>query len=297
MEERVSTFMKETKAAASAAGYDMDANMAQWRLVSSKLEDYCYEEYLYTVQSAPHLPTGASMREYVLSAESLGGVNTAGLQEWHSDLPCIRAANGWTAPETLRQWTGELPNLVDGTDMFNSCLSLETIPDELPSLVDGTNMFMSCSSFTNGPTSLPNLETGDGMFLEAFGMHQWNTPLPSLVSGRGMFTGCNNLVEVDTRLDSLSSGTNMFFDCRLSLQSVQAIIESLPTLNSAQSISLGMLGLEYEGHEGVLEYDGGVLRRKPAYAALKQLAGERNWNLAEVFYDRIGPGAGQLYPS
>lgn len=158
-------------------------------------------------------------------------------------------------------------------------------------------MFYWCSSFVSGPTNLDGLGNARQMFYNCTSLGEFHAPLRGLMDGNGMFYGCHNLVEVDTRLDSLSSGTNMFFNCRLSLQSATKVIENLPTLNSAQSISLGMLGLDFEGHEGVLEYDGDILRRKPAYAALKQLAGERNWNLAEVFYDRIGPGARELHPS
>lgn len=79
MEERVSDFMEETLSAASASTYDMGANLSQWRLVSSKLKEYCEEENGHTTETSPALATGSNMDQYVLSAENLSRISATGL--------------------------------------------------------------------------------------------------------------------------------------------------------------------------------------------------------------------------
>lgn len=298
IEEQLEGLRQETAATAPLPSYDLDLNVKRWQSLGALAAQALPDRYSLADEVEPSFAAGETVEENLQSLESFINVSGKdGVKVWRSEVPSLVDCNSPAAVfEHIEEWNGFMPNLQSATSMFKDSFYLAQPPVKLPNLVDGDQMFAGCSAFADGPSELPKLVNGSSMFTACRGLTSWNTQLPALVDGRNMFNGCNALTEFDAALPSIENGLNMFFDCRLSLQSVQTIIESLPTLNSAQSIGLGMLGVDFDGHEGVLEEAAGDYRRKPAYIALKQLADEKNWNLAETFYDRVGADAEELVP-
>ena len=66
----------------------------------------------------------------------------------------------------------------------------------------------------------------------------WVADLSNLTVGDGMFNGCTGLVTFIGDLGSLTSGVDMFAGCQLSVESVEFIADTLPTVESG-TITLG----------------------------------------------------------
>jgi hypothetical protein len=61
-------------------------------------------------------------------------------------------------------WTEHLPDLLNGTEMFNGCSNLTTFNADLSSLTDGARMFYDCDSLKTFNSDLSSLTEGDNMF-------------------------------------------------------------------------------------------------------------------------------------
>jgi hypothetical protein len=66
----------------------------------------------------------------------------------------------------------------------------------------------------------------------------WVADLPNLTVGDGMFNGCSGLTTFIGDLGALTSGVDMFAGCQLSVESVEFIADTLPTVESG-TITLG----------------------------------------------------------
>ena len=117
----------------------------------------------------------------------------------------------------------EMPNLVNGTSMFNYCTNLASFSTpSFPELVEGSAMFYYCNILETVSTSFPKLQVADSMFrgctlLSGFtddaGMSSSTYSFPALVNGRNMFRdcvnlNCNNLT--DSSFPALQDGMAMF---------------------------------------------------------------------------------------
>lgn len=68
----------------------------------------------------------------------------------------------------------------------------------------------------------------------------WVADLPNLTVGDGMFNGCSGLTTFIGDLGALTSGVNMFAGCQLSVESVEFIADTLPTIERGTgTITLG----------------------------------------------------------
>lgn len=64
----------------------------------------------------------------------------------------------------LTSWTGDLSNMVNGQEMFQSCVNLTSFTGDLSSLTNGYYMFYTCRYLTSFSSNLSSLEDGIGMF-------------------------------------------------------------------------------------------------------------------------------------
>ena len=72
----------------------------------------------------------------------------------------------------------------------------------------------------------------------------FSSDLSSLTDGSYMFYNCTNLVTFASDLSKLDNGYYMFYNCNLSLDSIECIADSLPTVDTSQNnhyIDIGTL--------------------------------------------------------
>lgn len=70
-----------------------------------------------------------------------------------------------SARGSLTTWVGDMPNLVNGQGMFDSCTHLTTFCGDLSSLTNGYNMFYQDTALTSFCGDLSSLTDGNQMFL------------------------------------------------------------------------------------------------------------------------------------
>ena len=115
--------------------------------------------------------------------------------------------------------TNNLDNLLIGKNMFKGCKIMNwAIP--MPNLIDGTGMFES--NYMNGNTSLS--------------MQSFKSDLSALKTGTNMFKDCRNLTSFEASLDNLNNAQDMFYNCKLDAKSVMFIIETLPKYDSGSHL-------------------------------------------------------------
>ena len=113
----------------------------------------------------------------------------------------------------LSEFESQLPNLVNGTDMFRYCSNLTQFDTDLPKLEDGSHMFYECTALTSFSSDLSSLTDGEGMFRDCYNLTAFNADLSSLTNGYDMFRYCSNLTQFDTDLPKLEEGSHMFGRC------------------------------------------------------------------------------------
>jgi hypothetical protein len=64
------------------------------------------------------------------------------------------------------------------------------------------------------------------------GLESFSSDLSSLKNAERMFYDCKNLSIFDSDLTSLETAEYMFLNCKLNSESIQIILESLPTYSS-----------------------------------------------------------------
>lgn len=109
-------------------------------------------------------------------------------------------------------YTINLPDTVDGTNMFADSTSLGNEKVFAPVLENGTSMFRE-SSITSFEGDLPALTGGGNMFKYCNGLTSFEGDMPSLTNGNTMFRGCTSLTSFNGDLSELTTAQFMFFDC------------------------------------------------------------------------------------
>lgn len=171
---------------------------------------------------------GPTLSANLMSAQS-ASADLSHIGSWESDLPSLTTSENFkfTSLSKLDSFTGMLPNLVIGTEMFKDVQSaFRTGPQSLPSLVDGTDMFNGCTRLTNAPYELPSLVDGtrmykfagkDIIYTETLTTY-FNGPtlLPNLEDGTDMFNSALLSNLVPESLPSLEIGVRMYNNTRFS---------------------------------------------------------------------------------
>jgi len=117
----------------------------------------------------------------------------------------------------------EVGTITTGTNMFQNCTSLQSVPlFDFSSLTNGGGMFSGCRSLQSVPLfDLSSMTSGLNMFLSCTSLQ--SVPLfdlSAMTTGTSMFSGCASLQSVPLfDLSAMTSGANMFLNCT-SLQSV-----------------------------------------------------------------------------
>lgn len=168
------------------------------------------------------------------------GYGPAALTSWAVDLPNLE--NGsymFDGCLDLASFSGGMPNLTNGYSMFNYCSSLTSFTGDLPNLTDGSYMFANCNSLTSFSGDLPKLTSGYSMFNYCPSLTSFSGDLSNLAGtssydggGNNMFSGCSKLTSFNSTLPVLAYGQNMFSYCILDEASVLRILNSIPTYTS-----------------------------------------------------------------
>ena len=140
----------------------------------------------------------------------------------------------------IKDFSGSLTSLQDGTRMFEATSSFTSFTSEMPNLSNGTYMFYNTPLLATFSSSLPNLRIGECMFQNAKVLPFFSVSLPKLTNGLRMFDGCASLETFNGVLPSLENGSYMFQGCKLSGRSVRNIVESLPTHETEHAITIGI---------------------------------------------------------
>ena len=137
------------------------------------------------------------------------------LSEFESQLPnLVNGTDMFRYCSNLTQFDTDLPKLEDGSQMFYECTAFTSFSSDLSSLTNGDSMFRYCSNLTQFDTDLPKLEDGSSMFYECTALTTFSSNLSSLTNGDSMFRYCSNLIQFDTNLPKLEEGSHMFNECR-----------------------------------------------------------------------------------
>ena len=179
-----------------------------------------------------------SIKEYVISPNIIKYKNCTTVNEVQAKAEG-EDSNYQTDDIVDGIWSEPLPNLQDGTGMFDSTSSpttfnLKSFNSDLSSLTDGHRMFYHCniasfngdlSSLTDGEkmfqgsnlksfsSDLSSLTKGDYMFTGCTALTSFTSDLSSLFVGRYMFSYCKNLASFSSDLSRLTHGTGMFYGC------------------------------------------------------------------------------------
>lgn len=121
-------------------------------------------------------------------------------------------------------------DIINGSYLFQE-KNITSFTFPLNSLTNGYMMFNSCINLTTWEVDLSSLETGQFMFYNA-GLESFSSDLSSLKNATRMFYNCKNLSIFDSDLTSLETADYMFLNCKLNSESIQIILESLPTYSS-----------------------------------------------------------------
>ena len=151
---------------------------------------------------------------------------------------------------TLESFSGNLENLVTGTEMFQGASitnlstslkslyyapkmfrnsKIESFNIELPTLINANSMFEDCSGLTSFTSNLGYLVSGAKMFKNS-GLTSFSGATPYLYIGTEMFKN-SNIKTVNTAFNALLTGVGMFENTSLNLESVKHISLSLPKIN------------------------------------------------------------------
>ena len=156
--------------------------------------------------------------------------------KWHADLPCFRITTSENHfPEKIIEFKGKIPNVINGSSLFEGCSGLTSWSVELPnSLTNASWMFSYCTGLTSFSTpsgTLPNsITTAEHMFYDCTGLTEWTVALPnSLKYASGMFYGCSGLTSFQSNMPAslTTDASSMFSGCKLDITSVERISRTI----------------------------------------------------------------------
>lgn len=130
----------------------------------------------------------------------------------------------------------------DGISRFYNCAGLTEWNVDLPNLTNGSNMFERAGIKT-AKIDAPRLTVGTSMF-DATSVGVKNCEKITITgakigNARRMFAYQSKLSELDMSFSYLSDGYDMFWDCNLPEPLVYKILTEIPTVTNSPTLSLG----------------------------------------------------------
>lgn len=116
---------------------------------------------------------------------------------------------------SVSEWHINLPNLINGTDMFYGCKYLTTFKGDIPKITNHNDMFQNCSALTTFEGDVSSITNGNSMFM--------SSPLTSFASD----------------LPNLTNGGYMFSNSSLDETSILRILNTIPTTSERALLHLG----------------------------------------------------------
>jgi hypothetical protein len=175
-------------------------------------ETGAYVEYLYVNGTWEAIgTTSTDLAEYAKSADVTSQIEALDAEE---------SVNGLTVTQVDGKITGITETLIAAN-----------VPDGTTS-VEGNVAYVGTEKNVIAPEKF---QTAAQM---PTSLTSWVADLPNLTVGDGMFNGCSGLTTFIGDLGALTSGVDMFAGCQLSVESVEFIADTLPTVESG-TITLG----------------------------------------------------------
>ena len=167
------------------------------------------------------------------------------IKQFYGDMPeLVNGYNMFGWAQKLTTFNGDMPALRNGQYMFNYCENLSSFTSDLYMLSNAHEMFSYCGKLEEFEAHLGSLQYGDRMFyccssLTSFvrnisystDLSQFSNDLSNLVYGETMFSNCSALTQFNSNLSSLEKGTDMFNYCT-SLINFQNDLQSLKSAYS-----------------------------------------------------------------
>ena len=159
-----------------------------------------------------------------------------------SDCECFGKAPMDGTSGHVAYFPHNLGSLEDGDYMFGYTgnIYITSIDSDLHSLKTGVRMFSYFTALTSFTADLSSLTNGWAMFLDCNNLTTFTSDLSSLTDGSEMFSSCTNLTTFTSDLSSLTNGYDMFDSCKLDSNSIQNIVDFLPTHESNHTITIGI---------------------------------------------------------
>ena len=138
-------------------------------------------------------------------------------------LPCLCLAEGaFLNNTTLETFICDMPNLANGTEMFQGCSKLRTFESCINNIAKAESMFEGCVQLVTVNLS--------------------KNSLSGLSHAARMFYGCSKLVNFKGDLSFLNDGIDMFKGCKLNIDSLSNIAYSIKSWNdnNIHNITIGL---------------------------------------------------------
>jgi hypothetical protein len=175
------------------------------------------------------------------------------------------ATNGNYAFEKCNSLTsinGDFSSLTTAEGMFQRCESLETCSVIFGPLTNINLIFKECKNLKtfNGDMSLVTTtisSSTSSSFYDCFSLETFNSDLTNMEYGHRLFYNCISLANFSGKLSSLIDGRDMFKRCKLTLQSVQNILNTLindNTYSGASTTPTITLGVDSTYKQDVINY-------------------------------------------
>lgn len=181
------------------------------------------------------------------------------------NISLSKATNGNYAFEKCNSLTsinGDFSSLTTAEGMFERCESLETCSVIFGPLTNINLIFKECKNLKtfNGDMSLVTTTISSSTFssfYDCFSLETFNSDLTNMEYGHRLFYNCISLANFSGKLSSLIDGRDMFKRCKLTLQSVQNILNTLindNTYSGASTTPTITLGVDSTYKQDVINY-------------------------------------------
>lgn len=115
------------------------------------------------------------------------------------------------------------------------CTVLEQLTATMPIII-GASYFITGSKVTRLAFDFPLLTLADGFCENNKSLESVSLTTAKITNADDFAKNCPSLIEVPIEFLALSSGKNAFFNCKLSKETINAILESLPTYTTGTHI-------------------------------------------------------------
>ena len=187
---------------------------------------------------------------------------------------------------SITSFDSDLPEMVDGSNMFEECYKLQTVNINAPKMKYSDTILANCTGLTSATINAPEMISGNNMLFGSTSLTTVELNAPKLMNGYCAFYGCTNLTTFSGDLSSLKEGYDMFYKCKLDGASVANIYNTIPDITVPHST----YALDYVGKLSVgigSSYSSTASTNKSRLNTFAVAAGFADWaSLKQAFVDK-----------